>query len=240
VDVRRSLLSFLLVLLASASALSQPAAGKLRGQVFGTDDTKTRFRPVANAILRFESEGKTSVLVNADQWGEYTASLPPGIWAATAVFDKDGKEVELMSGMNFAVQVDSEKVGTLTIVTRGDFPDLLTILRVEPASAVDGVETEFTVEVTYRLVSVLEGVVQVGFNSFDPIGYAMIDAQPVEAGVGTLTMKAKVVPRDWKEKGHFRVFVNISDRNHGLKYFPFAGDEKKIEFRTGKKTENEQ
>ncbi len=230
----RSLLSFVLVLFISTLALSQPLPGKLRGQVLSTNEAKSRWRPVPNTVLRFDSEGKPSVLVNADQWGEYTASLPPGMWEVTAVYDKDGKEIELFPGMKFAAEVNSEKVGMLYIAAKFEFPDELSIVRVEPASVEDGVETEFTVEVVYRLVSVPEGVVQLGFNSVDPIAYAMIESQPVEAGVGSLTLKAKVVPKDWKEKAYFRVFVNLSERNHGLKYFPFTGDEKRIEFSTEK------
>jgi len=228
----RSLLSFFLgLLLISASALSQPVTGQLRGQVLGNNDAKTRWRPLTSPVIRFDSQGKESVFANGNQWGEYTVSLPPGLWEATAVYDKDGKAVELLLETKFSAEVSPDKVGTLNIATLMEFPDELTILKVEPVAVVDGIETEFTVEVAYRLVSVPEGEVQIGFNTIQPMAYTMTEAEPIEAGAGTLMLKAKVVPRDWKEKNHFRVFVNLSERKKGHQYFPFAGDEKTIDFK---------
>ncbi len=214
----------------SGAAFSQTPTGKLRGHVYARDAATQRARPVAHAALRLDCDRSPSVFPKANQWGEYSISVPPGTWVVAGVYDKEGNPLELMSGPNSTAEVGSGKQATLNVSTKWKALDEVSIIAVEPGSAVDGVETEFTVEVAYRLESAPEGEIQLGFNSHEATAYRMVEVQPVQTGTGTLKLKANIIPRDWKEKEHFRAFVNLSERNPGVQYFPLAADERRILF----------
>lgn len=115
---------------------------------------------------------------------------------------------------------------------RAKTKDNIKILEVSATAPVkDGVSNQFTVQIEYTLESEDEGMVSVGFNSDDPGSYKMSGQKKVIRGTTVLTMKANVVPKEWKEQGDFFIYVNLSPISPNPSgYRPFAGARKLIEF----------
>ncbi len=110
--------------------------------------------------------------------------------------------------------------------------DEIRIVNVTAASPViDGAENEFTVEIKYTLESMDEGSLAIGFNVTDSGGFRMMTRKKVKRGTNFITLKAKVIPKDWKENGDFSVMANLSP--HPLpqaRYTPMAGTTMVIDF----------
>jgi hypothetical protein len=87
-----------------------------------------------------------------------------------------------------------------------------------------GVENEFTVDVDYNLDSSDEGIIMLGFNSQDPNQFVMMQSKIVQKGSGTATLKAKVIPVDWRDRGRFTAMVNISKYPHEESWHTLATD----------------
>ena len=95
----------------------------------------------------------------------------------------------------------------------------------------DGVQNEFTVQVEYFLDSADEALIAVGFNSDDPGRYRMTGSKKVARGTNVITLKGRVVPKDWKEQGDFMVYVNLSPYPvPKSRWRPIATTQKVIEF----------
>ncbi|MCA1590301.1 MAG: hypothetical protein LC734_07920 [Acidobacteria bacterium] len=95
----------------------------------------------------------------------------------------------------------------------------------------DGVQNEFTVDIEYKLESVKEAMVAIGFNLDDPGRFRMTGKKKISGGTNTITMKALVSPKDWKERGDFIVYVNISPYpvpKH--RYTPLANADRVVAF----------
>jgi hypothetical protein len=108
-------------------------------------------------------------------------------------------------------------------------PDTIKIISVTPAqSVIRGVENEFTVEVEYNLVSEEEGEINLGFNSEKPQAFKMVDSYIVKKGSGTATLKAKVIPVDWGQRGKFMALVNLSKYPHDFRWNPITRDKQDI------------
>jgi len=89
--------------------------------------------------------------------------------------------------------------------------DAVQILSVSAESPVkDGVQNEFTVQIQYTLDTADEALLAIGFNSDDPGRYHMTGSKKVARGANVIILKGRVIPRDWKERGDFMVYVNLS------------------------------
>jgi len=103
--------------------------------------------------------------------------------------------------------------------------DAIKIISITSAQPVHrGVENEFTVEVEYNLESSDEGVIGLAFNLQDPNAYAIVETKIVQSGAGTATLKARVIPVDWKDRGRFTALVNLSKHPHEEKWSPLVSD----------------
>ena len=110
--------------------------------------------------------------------------------------------------------------------------DRIKILNVSSASPVkDGVANEFTIEIDYFVDTADEAMISIGFNTDDPGRYRMTGEKKVSRGANVITLKARVTPKDWKERGDFIVNAIIAPypRTDG-KFHPFAATTKVIEF----------
>jgi hypothetical protein len=99
------------------------------------------------------------------------------------------------------------------------------------APVVDGVENEFTVELEYTLESADAATLMLGFNSEVQHRYRMTTNKRVKKGTNFVTLKAKVVPKNWKEYGDFLILANLSPHptpRNGWQ--PLAGTTEVIEF----------
>lgn len=111
-------------------------------------------------------------------------------------------------------------------------PDKIRIVSVTADSPIiDGAANEFTVEIEYTLELMNEGSLAIGFNVTDSGVFKMMTRKKVKRGTNTITLKAKVAPKDWKENGDFSVLANLSP--HPLpqtRYSPMAGTTMVIDF----------
>jgi hypothetical protein len=74
---------------------------------------------------------------------------------------------------------------------------------------VDGVENEFTVEIEYTVESAEAATIMLGFNSVKPNTFLMTTSKKVNRGTNFITLKSKVVPKNWKDYGDFVVVANM-------------------------------
>ena len=74
---------------------------------------------------------------------------------------------------------------------------------------VDGVENEFTVEIEYTVESAEAATIMLGFNSVKPNTFLMTTSKKVNRGANFITLKSKVVPKNWKDYGDFVVVANM-------------------------------
>lgn len=111
-------------------------------------------------------------------------------------------------------------------------PDKIRIVNITAASPViDGAENEFTIEIEYTLESMDAGSVAIGFNVTDSGGFRMMTRKKVKRGTNLITLKAKVIPKDWKENGDFSVMANLSPYPlPQARYTPMAGTTMVIDF----------
>ncbi len=103
--------------------------------------------------------------------------------------------------------------------------DTINITKISPLSATAGVETEFTVEVEYNLVSDTDGVLDIGFNTdaVDAFLVKEIYGKSVTQGSGTATFTVKVTPTDWAPE-FFQVQVYLSEDPKPSSWVPYASD----------------
>jgi hypothetical protein len=87
------------------------------------------------------------------------------------------------------------------------------------------------VQIEYTLQSGDEAAVSIGFNLDDPGRYRMTGKKRIVRGTGVLTLKASVTPKDWKERGDFILYANISPYPAtASRYRPLATTDRVIEF----------
>ena len=99
------------------------------------------------------------------------------------------------------------------------------------APVVDGVENEFTIEIEYTVESGEAATVMIGFNSEKSGIYRMTTSKKIKKGTNFITLKSKVVPKDWKEYGDFVVIANMfSYPETRGKMIPTASSRQVIEF----------
>jgi len=118
--------------------------------------------------------------------------------------------------------------------------DKIRIVSVTPAKpVVVGVKNEFTVEVEYDLRSSEKGEVNLGFSAGDDDRYRVVKVKDVKRGAGSLTLKAKAVPRRWGERGFFFCHVNLSKRPHDNVWKALVMDKREIPLTDKAKDDNQ-
>ncbi len=100
--------------------------------------------------------------------------------------------------------------------------DSISITSVTPATATEGVATEFTIVTEYTLESKTEGEIGVGFNTFMVNGYSILDTAIVPQGSGTETFTVSATPVDWGAEGDFEASANLSEYPHGSSWSPLV------------------
>jgi len=122
--------------------------------------------------------------------------------------------------------------GASAQVKEQDSPDKITIVNVATSAPVrDGVDNEFTVEIQYTLETADEAMVAIGFNSDKPNGYRMMAQKRIKRGTNSITLKADVKPKDWKERGDFIVYANISPYPlPAVRFTPLVSTKRVIDF----------
>ncbi|MFT6910201.1 MAG: hypothetical protein ACJAS1_006929, partial [Oleiphilaceae bacterium] len=102
------------------------------------------------------------------------------------------------------------------------------IISISPDTAEEGVNTEFTVTISYELVDFDQGEVNIGFNVDEQDSYTIIYDQVVSKGAGSFTAIISAVPVEYAPNGSFEVYANISEYPHPNTWTPLASDFKAI------------
>jgi transcriptional regulator GlxA family with amidase domain len=114
---------------------------------------------------------------------------------------------------------------------RQETKDKIRIVSINSAAPIqDGVENEFTIEVEYTLESADAATLMIGFNSEKQNVYRMTTSKRVKKGTRVITLKTRVVPKDWKEYGDFVVSVNLSPAEMRGRWTPYVAAQQAIEF----------
>lgn len=105
--------------------------------------------------------------------------------------------------------------------------DKVDILIIQPAGPVPrGVETEFTFDIQYTLESIEDGVLTIGFNTGShgatATSFEEVESRKIKRGTDRITVKAKVIPVDWGDRGQFSVVVNIGPKREDSTWRPLA------------------
>lgn len=111
--------------------------------------------------------------------------------------------------------------------------DYIKIISVTPSDNLeDGVEYDFVVEIDYELASTPQGELYIGFNSYKVNSFRMVSEAThiVEKGAGTHTFNVTELATDWLETGDFKVYVNMSESPHPIRWTPLVSDIHILEF----------
>lgn len=105
--------------------------------------------------------------------------------------------------------------------------DAIEITSVTPSSVNEGVLTTFTVNFDYRLVSVENAIVDVGFNNTDPnIARLTEDTWEINsASLGSGWFVVDMTPVYYAEPDNFIVSVFLSENPHPTKWFPLSSSQ---------------
>lgn len=122
-------------------------------------------------------------------------------------------------------------VGVLTFLgcpTGNGNGDSIRIISVTPNSGLtNGVSTTFVVDVEFRLSSVDNGEINLGFNTEEVDRYKIIRQYQVFKDAGQLQQLqfiVTVVVKNWGNEGDFAVYVNLSEFPHDTTWTPLATD----------------
>ncbi len=104
------------------------------------------------------------------------------------------------------------------------------IRNLTPTSAVAGEATTFTFEVAYSLTDVPQGVINIGFNSWNADSFAFLgDKAIVEKGTGVKKFSVTITPVKWDEPAKFKLNVSLSEYPHPSSWTPLATTTQVIE-----------
>jgi hypothetical protein len=103
--------------------------------------------------------------------------------------------------------------------------DSIQVTSVSPPAAVPGAPTDFTVDFTYRLASVDNGIIYLGFNTSDPHSYIMSPSTlTVTRGSGSGSLTASASPVEYPPPDSFVAYVNLSENPHPSTWTPLSND----------------
>jgi hypothetical protein len=105
--------------------------------------------------------------------------------------------------------------------------DQIEILEVSPkVGLIDGETRTFSVTVKYSLGSLPTGNLMIGFNSYSPTMFRMVNEArtPISNGSGEHTWEVEANVADWGRAGSFTVYVNISEDPIPPSWRPLAND----------------
>ena len=106
--------------------------------------------------------------------------------------------------------------------------DNIKILSVSPTSGLtNGQQVDFTVKVSYNLVSKQTGTLMIGFNNgADFVSAYMISNanKIINSGSGQHTFNVTTTVKNWGSLGDFFVYVNLSENPIPSSWMPFATD----------------
>ncbi len=112
--------------------------------------------------------------------------------------------------------------------------DAINIISVSPNTGLkEGVPTQFIVRVSYALVSLETGELEIGFNNSSSVSlFHMISSADklVGKGTGEHTFDVTTSPKNWSSTGSFEVYVNLSPYPNGSSWIPLANDYEPLTF----------
>ena len=133
----------------------------------------------------------------------------------------------IMSNNSIGVEIIFSREASIPGECTGD---AIEITSVTPSSASEGVLATFTVNFDYRLASVENAIVDVGFNNMDPNIVRLTDNtwEINSTGLGSGWFVVEVTPVYYQEPDNFLVSVFLSENPHPTKWFPLSSSKSKI------------
>jgi hypothetical protein len=111
----------------------------------------------------------------------------------------------------------------------GQVHDTVFITKISGPDLVEGVPTDMTVEVTYKLESRDEAALVIGFNELNSGGPNIKTRVPITKGNGVRTAQVSVNPRIWSKLTSFQAFASILClTNDKLSHWISAQDSKEL------------
>ncbi|OEF96860.1 FecR domain-containing protein [Desulfuribacillus alkaliarsenatis] len=90
----------------------------------------------------------------------------------------------------------------------------INIISVEPSTGIiPGIETTFSVQLSYQFSGINQGIVYLGFNDVEEDSYRLVSDQIVTSNSGTITLTGDAIVRNWGETP-FKAYANISEYPH--------------------------
>ncbi len=187
-----------------------------------------------NLYLLISDDGESKI---------YQCSLYDGfVEDTTASGFRDGNELEISidggEAQHYLIDDDQNLIFEDIVIPysiASEIPDVCTDDAIEityytPNEASAGVEVEFLVNFDYRLTGE-EAVIELGFTSDKDGSYTMSDQDSYEissSGTGSGSLSVIHLPTFLGGSIRHYLYINMSPRDSGAEYYPFATDKKLI------------
>jgi hypothetical protein len=115
--------------------------------------------------------------------------------------------------------------------------DYIRIINVTPNNnLIDGMKQQFSITVEYLLSTREEAIIYIGFNSYKPDRYQLVNVVPanlgliVKKGRGVYTFNVTGLSKNWFSNGKFGAYANISPYPHGKSWNVLSRDIRELSF----------
>ncbi len=116
------------------------------------------------------------------------------------------------------------------VLAESEERNILEIRKLTPVAVTEGEPATFTFDVAYNLVGYPQGVINIGFNSWNANSYVFLSEKAiVDEGMGIQTFTVTVTPVKWEEPLEFKLNVSLSEYPHPSSWTPLASVSEAIE-----------
>ncbi len=107
---------------------------------------------------------------------------------------------------------------------------MLEIRDLTPTTVVADEPVTFTFDVAYNLVGYVDGVINIGFNTWNAYSYAFLSTKAiVSEGKGVEHFSVTITPVKWEEPMAFKLMVSLSENPHPSSWEPLLTATQEIE-----------
>lgn len=133
-------------------------------------------------------------------------------------------------GVDSSQAITIPRTETTEVLAETETRNLVEIRNLTPVSATEGEPVTFTFDVAYNLTGYQQGVINIGFNSWDADSYVFLsDKAIVDEGMGTEKFTVTVTPVRWEAPLEFKLNVSLSEYPHPSSWQPLASVSKAID-----------
>ncbi len=116
------------------------------------------------------------------------------------------------------------------VLAESEERNILEIRQLTPVSVTEGEAVTFTFDVAYNLVGYPQGVINIGFNSWNADSFVFLGEKAiVDEGMGVETFTVTVTPVRWEAPQAFKLNVSLSEYPHPSSWTPLVSVSEAIE-----------